>query len=552
MQRYVKSFSDGTAQYVVAAIIILLLLPFLDKAFHIDDPLFIWSAKRILTHPFDFYGFPVNWYGSEMPMSSVMKNPPFTSYYLAATSRIFGLSEWSVHLSLVLPSLLAAFGISALAANFCKNHLLAVLTAVLTPAFLVSSTTAMSDIWLLAFCVWAMERWVVGVKSENYRIILVASLLATMAVLAKYSALFLFPLFCFYVLVNKRPWRLLITGSILPLLLLSCYQLGTAQLYGNGLLFDGAQYAVDVRFRGGSLVLSKTITGLSFMGGCFLTAFFFSPFVWGRRTWLAMSGLLCVLIIAIVQSESFLPFLYAEKGDWRWEVWAQLLFFVLAGLFCFELLFCEVRSPTADGLFLSAWVLSVFIFTCYLNWSVNVRSLILMIPALVLLCIRRVERVYLSVPNKNYWLLSVPLFCGAILSISVALGDMAQANSARKAALQITQKYRTSPLLFQGHWGFQYYMEEFGAKPLDLRDLSLVPNGAVIVLPSRNSNVYRLPTEGFLFLEQIRIETLPPVATLDGSVGAGFYADIYGPLPFAFSSSLFDEYSVFRKDAITP
>ena len=54
------------------------LLPFIDKAFHIDDPLFLWTARQIQNRPLDFYRFNVNWYWSEMPMASVTKNPPST------------------------------------------------------------------------------------------------------------------------------------------------------------------------------------------------------------------------------------------------------------------------------------------------------------------------------------------------------------------------------------------------------------------------------------------------------------------------------------------
>src|SRR5438270_5558613 len=37
------------------------LAPFLNKAFHIDDPLFLWMAQQIAKHPLDPYGFEVNW-----------------------------------------------------------------------------------------------------------------------------------------------------------------------------------------------------------------------------------------------------------------------------------------------------------------------------------------------------------------------------------------------------------------------------------------------------------------------------------------------------------
>src|SRR5271157_4582503 len=68
---------------LLAVLTILCLLPFADKAFHIDDPLFVWTAKNIQTNPLDPYGFDVNWYGTWMRMADVNKNPPIVSYYIA-------------------------------------------------------------------------------------------------------------------------------------------------------------------------------------------------------------------------------------------------------------------------------------------------------------------------------------------------------------------------------------------------------------------------------------------------------------------------------------
>src|SRR6266853_1468907 len=45
---------------LITGLILLLLLPFLGKAFHIDDPLFIRTARHILFSPADPYGFSVN------------------------------------------------------------------------------------------------------------------------------------------------------------------------------------------------------------------------------------------------------------------------------------------------------------------------------------------------------------------------------------------------------------------------------------------------------------------------------------------------------------
>ena len=51
----------------------LLILPFLNKPFHIDDPVYIWVADQIRRHPLDFYGFSTNWHGVTKPMYETTK-----------------------------------------------------------------------------------------------------------------------------------------------------------------------------------------------------------------------------------------------------------------------------------------------------------------------------------------------------------------------------------------------------------------------------------------------------------------------------------------------
>ena len=68
----------------------LCLVPFAGKAFHVDDPPFLWAARQIQSQPTDFYGFRLNWFGAEQAMSEVATNPPLTSYYLAAAAAVAG------------------------------------------------------------------------------------------------------------------------------------------------------------------------------------------------------------------------------------------------------------------------------------------------------------------------------------------------------------------------------------------------------------------------------------------------------------------------------
>src|SRR5262245_26641631 len=89
------------ARVVLALAVAAVLALFVGRAVHIDDPLFIWAAQQIRLHPFDPYGFTLNWYGAVSPMPDVTKNPPLVSYYLALASIAGGWREAWLHIALI-------------------------------------------------------------------------------------------------------------------------------------------------------------------------------------------------------------------------------------------------------------------------------------------------------------------------------------------------------------------------------------------------------------------------------------------------------------------
>ncbi len=149
-------------------IVVMCLTPFAGKAFHIDDPLFVWTARHILHHPLDPYGFIVNWNSTEEAMSAVTKNPPLCSYYLAAAGGVLGWSELSMHASMILPAALAVVGTFLLASRLCPRPFEAALCTFLAPVFLVSGTGVMCDVMMLAFWVWAIVLWMRGIDENRH------------------------------------------------------------------------------------------------------------------------------------------------------------------------------------------------------------------------------------------------------------------------------------------------------------------------------------------------------------------------------------------------
>lgn len=132
------------------------LLPFANKAVHIDDPLFVRAAQQIQKDPINFYGFNMNWWGYTSPMVDNFDSPPLASYYLAVVAGVAGWSEPALHVGFLIPVLAAAWGMFALARRLCGRPFVAALLSVLTPVFLVSASTLMCDVLLLAFWVWSL------------------------------------------------------------------------------------------------------------------------------------------------------------------------------------------------------------------------------------------------------------------------------------------------------------------------------------------------------------------------------------------------------------
>src|SRR5271167_86703 len=204
-----KVWSSTRSLFLLTAATLLCLLPFSGKAFHIDDPLFLWSAQHIVRHPLDPFGFQLNWYGWQMSMSEVTKNPPLACYYAAAIGALAGWSERVLHLGFLLPALLTVLGTYRLAQRFTKSALIAAAATLLTPGVLVSASSVMCDTTMLALWIWAIIFWLEGLEANKQSYLLASGLLMAAAALTKYFGICLVPLLFVYSLARQRrlgPW----------------------------------------------------------------------------------------------------------------------------------------------------------------------------------------------------------------------------------------------------------------------------------------------------------------------------------------------------------
>ena len=546
MSLAMKNPATRDAFFAIFAVIAA-LAPFLNKAFHIDDPLFLWIAQQVSQHPGDPYGFSLNWYGYAQRMFSVMQNPPLSSYYMALAATFLGWSELAMHGAFLVPAVAAILGTFFLARRFCDSPLLAALLTLFTPVFLVSATGVMCDVWLLALWVWSVESWLRGLERRSYRFLLLASVLAAAATLAKYFGASLLPLLAAYTLVRDRRFTYRLLFLLIPVTVIIMYEVMTKAKYGEGLFSHAMIYSWKVRTSAEKHLFAQFFIGLSFTGGCLFPAVFYAPFLKSRRVLVGGVAIFVALLLL------FYFGIRRGHATSAIAVTAEGALFATIGIGILALAVTDLaQRRAADSVLLSLWVIGTFFFAAIMNWSITSRTLLPMAPAVMILLLRRFNASGASIGCTLWW----PLLPAALVSLLVTTADYKFANTARLASSYFQNRFRTEPgtVWFEGHWGFQYYMEQWRAKPVDLEQLRAKPvdenergivSGDLIVIPMNNTNISRTLPATTGRPEQVNFRQFL-MAIMSTETGAGFYSDIWGPLPWVFARIPPEHYLVFR------
>ena len=532
----------------VALAAVACLAPFCGSAYKVDDPLFLRAAEQIRGHPADFYGFTFNWFGKQAPMIEVFDNPPLTCCFIALVSLVAGWSEPVMHLAFVVVAALAAAGIFQLARRFCGKPLVAALAAVLTPVFLISGTTVMCDMMLLAFWVWSLHLFEKGLEKDRAVLIWTAGLLAGLAVLTKFPGLSLCPLLAAWGWIRRRQLGWWVVAPILPVIFALAYEQYTRGLYGRGLFLSAAAYAA--RYRSGlpTSSLNRAAFALVFPGGCFLPVLFYAPWLRMRRTALPTFVAMAVGTLLLFCAGAYRALLWRSDGGFTIGLFLQMEVFIAAAAMLLMLAALDLwEARTGDSLLLALWLAGVFVFAAVLNWTMNGRSLLPMAPVVGILLARRMERVFSESAKNSRWRVLVPTVAAAVMSLWVAQADCRIAGTDRRAAAALSARFAgpDMTLWFEGHWGFQYYMEKTGAQAVDL-DHPKIRAQDLVVVPNHSPDV-SAPAPGRAdFVGTVRTRPGWRLATYNPGVGASFYASSMGPLPFAFGWNEADQFDVVR------
>jgi hypothetical protein len=532
------------------------LIPFSAKAFNVDDTLFLFAAKQIVKQPLDPYGFQLVWNKTAERMADVTMNPPLACYYAALAGRIAGWSERALHLAFFLPALAVVLGTYRLASRCTRYPLLAALATLLTPGVLVSATSVMCDTLMVALWIWAVILWIDGLEPVKPFLLLSSSLLIAASAMAKYFGIALIPLLLVYSLVRLRRVGWWAAYFVLPIVALAGYEVWTARLYGQGLIAGAAEFAGGQRAAQQGSTLSHALVSLSFSGGCALTALMLTWLLWRRKQIVIALGvsMLGALSLALNWVDFGAPvggLRSAQSVSNHWVLIAfQLSLCIVSGVSILAMGVVDVweNRRNAESWLLALWVIGTWIFAGFMNWTVNARSVLPLIPAAGILIFRRVERSPRDFTARRTLIgVAAGLAVAGILSFWISASDAAWANSQRQAADLLYRQTRGEhgTVYFAGHWGFQYYMQSLGFVPAD-EENSPFQEGDLLIVPIDSVEIAH--PRGFDVVRQPPLELLSGrhASTMCSDLGAGFYSSYWGPLPFVFGKIPEESYYIFR------
>jgi Dolichyl-phosphate-mannose-protein mannosyltransferase len=419
--------------------------------------------------------------------------------------------------------------------------------------FLVSATTVMCDVLMLCAWVWSIERWLSGMRAGRQSALLVSGLLVGAASLAKYNGACLVPLLAAYALLHPGSKRWSAAWMFVPIAILAVWEAWTSHLYGRGHLATTFAFTAHAPNIFTATIPERLVVGLGFTGACLAPVLFYALSLWSWRSLIigATIALAAFVCLAIVRPTGIHGLQSADGLNW-WAV-PQLALWLAVGAGVLALAVMDLkRRRDRESILLLLWIAGVFVFVTLINWSVTARTILPMAPGVGILIVRRIEDIHGSwSPGRirDFMQTAWPLLPAGALALAVAAADASLANAERRAAEVLADRYGRGPsrLWFLGHWGFQFYMANRGGIPVDRDNFSMAV-GDIVVRPLNNVEVFKLPTTVAHVVDTVQIPSMPGIEVMEYRLGAGFYASVWGCLPFVFGPSRPEEFMVMMLD----
>jgi hypothetical protein len=510
------------------------LLPFLNKAFTIDDPVFLLEAQQILKTPLHPMSFDICWQGNETCGVAADMGPDAALMGYALIPAILGNgAEWIAHAEQLVFAWVAILAMAAIAIGmgWSRSHaMFAGLLLVAIPPFLPMASTAMPDTLSLCLTLVGIERLLAWKSERRWWQALTAGLALGIAPYGRPHLVLFLALGAVLLLDNCKisslpdqfkewPWRWTPIG--IGLLVIATIVLLTH--HGEAVLMSSGSNE-------GASVLRHNIFS------CFLYLTIPIPLAvpWAFAHWRRAPALFLATPLAFVIGVRLL------LGPTRTAPWALLASFVAAASLA-DLLFNAWQSREHSRVLLALWILIPLPVVFYNHFPI--KYLLPICPAVVLVLFQLSRGVS---PR-------VAIVCGALLvaagtaySCVILKADYRFANMSRTAARELVEPHVAAGerVWVAGQWGFYWYALRAGAqvtRPDDPGpypgDLLAIPTG----LAGSATTLYRIPNRT---LVRTYADSCACGRTMTD--GAGLYTNALGNLLWVWARGPLDRFELWR------
>src|SRR3989338_8273822 len=289
---------DSSNILIIILLVLFLTLPFVNKAVHIDDIVFLYIGEHAAKDPWHPYSFYMEW-GSQSGLATHITDPPLVSYYMAIIMKIFGQNETILHLFFVIFPLSAALSMYFISKKFTKNPLFPTLFLITSVVFVVMSHNLMLDIPFLAFFLLSVAFFIYGIGSDNKAKVIIGVIFCGFAYLTKYTGVIVFPVLALYAILRKKPKYIFYLA--IPLIMGLLWNLYTYLIYGiphnlqifNWLLGSQNSFASQA-------VIVRLVTNMTYVGGATIfPLMLLYPFIKEKANRIAY---LIILVFSLVAS----------------------------------------------------------------------------------------------------------------------------------------------------------------------------------------------------------------------------------------------------------
>lgn len=510
------------------AVVVAVFVVFHDKAYTIDDPFFLLQAEQVLKDPLDPSGFEIVWGPKLGRASEVSPTGPGMAYILAPTVA-FGAHEWIGHLTVlsflafaavVMVAFARRLGASAAEARLCSVALVTI------PTVLALAGTVMPDVPAMAMGLLGLERCLAFRRDRRPAQAAAIALAFTAAILIRSHAVMLLPVAAVFLVgagLREGRWRELRDFERLWPLPAAILLVAAIAWITRDTLSGSMNFLTSIDFLK-ARAIPRHVTGFCFH---FVFALPFAS-AWSlmhfRRFSFRFFVAACLVLALMLPLRSIWAIPIAAFG-------ATALIDALRDCW---------NSTDPDRLALGLWLIAALPVSIYVH--LPAKYLVISSPAIVLLLVFASRT--LDVRARRA-LLGGFIGFGTLLGLLILSADARLAAVGREAAARLIAP-RTEAgkrVWYAGSWGFHWYAEAAGADALGADPEAPAP-GDFIAYSSFRSGALGKDHLGQL-VDKV-VDAGPAGRVMDASVGAGFYSDIYGYLPWSWGTGEIDQYELWR------